>query len=300
MRSGSEVRVSKHGKVTFVFRITGIFLLAIWLLSVASPASASSSSAQTSAANKSQAAKGHTRRSLSKHRIARKGQGPAPPQSFDEIFPPGHKFTPEEKQEASAFGVFCDNGQWKDAYKFVTKAVKQHPERWWLYAARAAAAANLNRHKDVIDAVDHALQTNNGDANRLNVCQLQILKANALSRLGNKADAVNTFLQGAKADPKDPYSRAGAAWLYATTKDPKIHNPAVAMQLATEAAKLAHQKDATILDVLAAAYAAQGDFTSAQRWEGKAILAADSEDIPQFQRRLVYYQTNKPWNEDSK
>jgi tetratricopeptide (TPR) repeat protein len=289
--------VLKHGKVTFVFRIAGIFLVAICLLSGASPASASSSSAQESAAKKSQAAKGHTRLSLTKHRIARKGQGPA---SFDEIFPPGHKFTPEEKQEASAFGVFCDNGQWKDAYKFVTKAVKQHPERWWLYAARAAAAANLNRHKDVIDAVDHALQTNNGDANRLNVCQLQILKANALSRLGNKAEAVNTFLQAAKADPKDPYSRSGAAWLYATTKDSNIHNPAAAMQLATEAAKLAHQKDATILDVLAAAYAARGDFTSAQRWEGKAILAGDAEDVPQFQRRLVYYQTNKPWNEDSK
>lgn len=295
MRFGSEVRVFKRGKVKFVLRIPVILLVAIGLLNAASPASASSTSSRQKAA-----AKGHSKRSLTKHRIARKGQGPAPTQSFDEIFPPGHKFTPEEKAEASAFGVFCENGQWKDAYKFVTKAVKQHPERWWLYAARAAAAANLNRHKDVIDAVDHALQTNNGDANRLNVCQLQILKANALSRLGNKADAVNTFLEAAKADAKDPYSRAGAAWLYATTKDPKIHNPAAGLQLATEAAKLAHQKDATILDVLAAAYAAQGDFSSAQRWEGKAILSGDAEDIPQFQRRLVYYQTNKPWTEDSK
>ena len=65
-------------------------------------------------------------------------------------------------------------------------------------------------------------------------------------------------------------------------------------------AKLAHEKDATILDVLAASYAAQGDFASAQRWEGKAILAGEPDDIPQFQRRLVYYQANKPWSEDSK
>jgi tetratricopeptide (TPR) repeat protein len=279
--------------VRFVFRIAGIFLLMTWLLIGVSQASSSTHKST----KKSQAVKMHR---LSKHRIARKGEGPAPNQSFDEIFPPGHKFTPEEKAEASAFGVFCENGQWKDAYNFATKAVKQHPERWWLYAARAAAAANLNRHKDVIDAVDHALQTNNGDANRLNVCQLQILKANAQSRLGNKAEAVNTFLAAAKTDPKDPYSRAGAAWLFATTKDPKIHNPAAAMQVANEAAKLAHERDATILDVLAAACAAQGDFTSAQRWEGKAILAAEADDIPQFQRRLVYYQTNKPWTEDSK
>lgn len=284
----------------FVLRITGIFLLATWLLSDVSQASASSSAAHKSALKKKESANAHSRRSLSKHRIARKGQGPAPPQSFDEIFPPGHKFTADEKTEASQFGIFCENGLWKDAYNFATKAVKQHPERWWLYAARAAAAANLNRHKDVIDAVDHALQTNNGDANRLNVCQLQILKANAQSRLGDRAAAIETFLEAAKADPKDPFSRAGAAWLYATSKDPKIHNPALAMQMATEAAKLAHEKDATILDVLAATYAANGDFASAQRWEGKAILSGDSEDIPQFQKRLVYYQANKPWTEDSK
>jgi tetratricopeptide (TPR) repeat protein len=280
--------------VIFAFRFTGIFLLATWLLSGVPEASASSTTAHK------QSTKGHSHRSLSKHRIARKGQGPAPTQSFDEIFPPGHKFTPEERAEASEFGVFCENGLWKDAYNFATRAVKQHPERWWLYAARAAAAANLNRHKDVIDAVDRALQTNNGDANRLNVCQLQILKANAQSRLGNRAEAINTFLQAAQTDPKDPFSRAGAAWLYATSKDPKIHNPALAMQLATEAAKLAHEKDATILDVLAAAYAANGDFTSAQHWEGKAMVAGDSEDIPQYQRRLIYYQSNKPWTEDSK
>src|SRR5260370_32843829 len=152
----------------------------------------------------------------------------------------------------------------------------------WLWGESAAALRYCNRHKDVIDAVDHALQTNNGDANRLNVCQLQILKANAQSRLGNRAEAINTFLEAAKTDPKDPYSRAGAAWLFATTKDPKIHNPTAAMQLATNAAKLAHQKDATILDVLSAAYAAQGDFASAQRWEGKAILAGDAEQMPRF------------------
>src|SRR5258708_14973925 len=137
----------------------------------------------------------------------------------------------------------------------------------------------VHSDKDVIDAVEQALETNNGDAKRLNVCQLQILKANAQSRLGNRAEATNTFLEAAKTDPKDPYSRAGAAWLFATTKDPKIHNPSAAMQLATEAAKLAHQKDATILDVLAAAYAAQGEFASFPRSEGKAILGGDAEDI---------------------
>jgi tetratricopeptide (TPR) repeat protein len=239
-------------------------------------------------------------RSQTKHRAARKSQGPAREESFEEVFPPGHKFTPEEKAEASTLGVYFANSLWKDAYKLSTKSVKQHPERWWLQAAAAAAAANLNRPKDVIAAVDEAIRTNNGDANRGNLTELKVLKANAQSRLGQKSAAISTFLEAANTSPKDPYSRAGAAWIYATAADAQIRNGATAVTLATEAAKLSHEKDATILDVLAAAYAEQGNFAEAQHWEGKAILSGDSLDIPYYQRRLQSYQANKPWRENSK
>jgi hypothetical protein len=240
------------------------------------------------------------RRSAGKHRAAKKSQGPAREESFEEVFPPGHKFTPEEKQEASLLGTYFGNAMWKDAYKLSTKSVKQHPDRWWLQAARAAAAANLNRPKDVIAAVDEAIRTNNGDANRGNLTELKILKANAQSRLGQKGAAINTFIEAANLSPRDAYSRAGAAWIYATATDAQIRNGAQAVALATQAAKLSGEKDATILDVLAAAYAEQGDFAMAQHWEGKAILSGDSDDIPYYQRRLAFYQANKQWRENSR
>jgi hypothetical protein len=240
------------------------------------------------------------RRSPNKHRAAKKSQGPAREESFEEVFPPGHRFTPEEKAEASLLGTYFGNAMWKDAYKLSTKSAKQHPDRWWLQAARAAAASNLNRPKDVIDAVDEAIRTNNGDANRGNLTELKILKANAQSRLGQKGAAISTFLEAANLSPRDAYSRAGAAWIYATAADPQIRNGAQAVALATEAAKLSREKDATILDVLAAAYAEQGNFALAQQWEGKAILSGDSDDIPYYQRRLAFYQANKPWRENSK
>src|SRR5436853_3915444 len=75
-------------------------------------------------------------RSKTKHRAARKSQGPAREESFEEVFPPGHKFTPDEKAEASTLGTYFANAMWKDAYKLSTKSVKQHPDRWWLHAAR--------------------------------------------------------------------------------------------------------------------------------------------------------------------
>ena len=241
--------------------------------------------------------KSNKRYAYSRHHPATRTQGPAPEASLEEIFPEGHRLTDDEKQEATAIGLYCDSGNWKGALKSANQALKRHPERWWLQAARAAAAANLNRPKDVIDAVNAALAWNQGDANKQNVNQLMLLKANAQSRLNLKRDAAQTYLDASKLLPKDPYSRAGAAWLFATANDPQLRNGSAAVQLANEAVKLTGEKDATMLDVLAAAYAEQGNFALAQKWEAKAILKGDSQDIPYYQQRMQSYQANRPWRE---
>jgi tetratricopeptide (TPR) repeat protein len=260
----------------------------------AKQASAKNHSSKHTSANRS-----HAKHRVAKRHRANRSQGPTVEQAPEEIFPPGHKFTPEERAEASEIGVLVQNGMWKEAFKVSSKAAKNHPERWWLQAARAAAASNLNRPKDVIDAVNTALATNGGDANRLNLAQLYTLRANALSRLGRKSEALTDFQTAIKLSKTDPVCRAGAAWLYATSQESQIRNGASAVALATEAAKLSVWKDDTVLDVLAAAYAEAGDFKSAQKWEEKAILLGSSQDIPFYQQRMLNYQAGKPWRENS-
>ena len=62
-----------------------------------------------------------------RHR-ANRSQGPTVEQVPQEIFPPGHKFTPEEKAEASQIGAMVENRLWKDAFKAATAAGKQSRE----------------------------------------------------------------------------------------------------------------------------------------------------------------------------
>ena len=287
--------------------LSGVILVLICLL--IGPADAASSEHHHKTSSKKQSS-GHSSskhtysrhvysHGVARHHRANRAQGPTVEQIPEEIFPPGHKFTPEEKAEASQIGALVQNGLWKDAFKASSKAAKAHPERWWLQAARAAAASNLNRPKDVIDAVDAALNTNQGDANRLNLAQLYTLRANALSRLGRKSEALNDFQNAIKMSKTDPVCRAGAAWVYATSAEPQIRNGSRAVAFATEAAKLSGWKDDTVLDVLAAGYAEAGDFKSAQKWEEKAILLGSAQDVPYYQRRLLNYQTGKPWRETS-
>ena len=275
-------------RVTRIISVTGVVLALLMTIGTANTRAASHKSRHVQ------------RHRLARHHAARRNQGPSQEQTIEEIFPPGHKFTPEEKAEASALGAFVDNGMWKDAFKYTNHALKAHPERWWLQAARAAAASNLNRPKDTIEAVDEALRTNKGDANKLNLSQLYTLKANALSLFNRKSEALSLLLTASKLSQRDPYSRAGAAWLYATAADPQIRNGAEAVRLATEANKLSGEKDATILDVLAAAYAERGDFKSAAKWEAKAILRGDPQNIPYYQQRMQAFQSGRPWRETAR
>ena len=285
--------------------LSGVILLLICLLSDPAYALSTQHKGKHTSSNKQSSKHSSSKHSYSRHRLARhhranRSQGPTIEQVPEEIFPPGHKFTPEERAEASEIGAMVQNGLWKEAFKASSKAAKIHPERWWLQAARAAAASNLNRPKDTIEAVDAALKTNGGDANRLNLAQLYTLRANALSRLGLKSEALNDFQSAIKLSKSDPVSRAGAAWLYSTSADPQIRNGTSAVALATEAAKLSSWKDDTVLDVLAAAYAEAGDFKSAQKWEEKAILLGSTPDVSFYQHRLLNYQAGRAWRETSK
>ncbi|MBV9488420.1 MAG: hypothetical protein JO069_01675, partial [Verrucomicrobia bacterium] len=74
--------------------------------------------------------KGSGKHRTAARRVAKRDQEPVREETLEEIFPPGHKFTDEEKAEASAIGVYMQNGMWKDAYKYSTKAGRQHPDRW--------------------------------------------------------------------------------------------------------------------------------------------------------------------------
>ena len=114
-------------RVTKIISVSGLVLALLMTIGTASTRAAS-----------------HKSRHLQRHRIARHhaakhNQGPSQEQTIEEIFPPGHKFTPEEKAEASALGAFVDNGMWKDAFKYTNHALKAHRDGWWLHAARGAA-----------------------------------------------------------------------------------------------------------------------------------------------------------------
>lgn len=96
-------------------------------------------------------------------------------------------------------------------------------------------------------------------------------------------------------------SRLQLAWRLATSPDASIRSPREAVTVAERAVADLGERSAPALDILAAAYAAVGDFDKAIAIVHEALNASDARVAPAFseavQRRLTLYQQQIPYVE---
>ena len=93
-----------------------------------------------------------------------------------------------------------------------------------------------------------------------------------------------------------------AAWWLATDPNPKIRDPKKALEFAQSSCDLSGGKNAPALDTLAVAYAANGDFDSAIRWQTLAIERGANESAEEragFLARYKLYEQKKPFLEQT-
>ena len=91
------------------------------------------------------------------------------------------------------------------------------------------------------------------------------------------------------------------AWLLATHPDPNVLDAREAVKLAERAAELTNNQDAVIVDTLAAAYAAAGQFDRAvgAAQEALALVSKgeDSEQAKEIRQRLELYSQAKQYTD---
>jgi tetratricopeptide (TPR) repeat protein len=93
------------------------------------------------------------------------------------------------------------------------------------------------------------------------------------------------------------YARAyqNAAWLMATSPDPKVRNVELALSAAKKAMELGGERSARTLDTLAAATAAVGRHEEAADLQRQALKLADKEEQSEMTQRLRLYVQGKPY-----
>ena len=115
--------------------------------------------------------------------------------------------------------------------------------------------------------------------------------------LGDIDNALRDYEEAIRLDPKytRPYNEI--AWIRAACDRDQYRDGDEAVKYATIACELTDWKDWNYLDTLAAAYAEQGRFEEAKKWEKKAIALAPPARTETIQHRFELYEAEKPYRE---
>ena len=101
--------------------------------------------------------------------------------------------------------------------------------------------------------------------------------AEAYFALGNVKQAVYYWRRALELNSQDIKTLNNLAWILATTEDETIRNPSEAVEYAKRACRLMSDEPA-LMDTLAVAYAAVGNFTDAIRIAQRAIELAQADN----------------------
>jgi spermidine synthase len=128
------------------------------------------------------------------------------------------------------------------------------------------------------------------------------LLGRALMLTGRSDEALEQFRQSVERQPDAYMSLARMAWILATHPDPGLLNPAEAIRLAQTAVELSNRQDPFVLQTLAAAYAADGQFdraTTIARSAVNAIVDDADSNLPYLRIQLQAYRNSQSLSDGS-
>jgi tetratricopeptide (TPR) repeat protein len=185
-------------------------------------------------------------------------------------------------------------GKFDEAIKYFTEALRLKPDA----STHANISYALTLQGNLDEAAVHLAEVLRLDPNS---AESHYYLAQILSLRGKINEAVAHLEEALRLKPDWIEPMNNLAWLLAASNETTIHNPGKAVRLAQRACELNDYKEPILLDTLAVAYAAAGDFSKAIATAEKALNLCKSSKYEVLKKkiedRLVLYKTGKPYIE---
>ena len=191
------------------------------------------------------------------------------------------------------------SGDYERAMVLFDKAARLLPDDPAVFCDRATVRANLGDLEGALTDYQRALQNAEamwGGETDPSMAHIYYSRGTTYHEGGRLREAITDYEDAFAADADYPNARNMLAWCLATAADEKLRDPARALKLALHACEQSRWRDGYVIDTLAAAYAASGDFDNAVKTQQKAIVRLpDGEDKTEFQERLELYESGQPY-----
>src|SRR5437588_3911023 len=178
------------------------------------------------------------------------------------------------------------------ARRSVEAAMRADPSYWPAFYIHAEVLIQQRHYAEAIQDCDRILRQDS------TVVEAALLRSEAMYFLGRCAASMKEAQHCIDIRPRqDAWARAYnmRALLHIYCQDPSIRNAQKAVADATTACKLMAWSDGELLDVLATAEAATGDFDGAVKHEQQAMIAtkAREDEKREYQKHLASFQQHK-------
>jgi Flp pilus assembly protein TadD len=189
--------------------------------------------------------------------------------------------------------LLAKGGEETEAVTLLTSVVQTSPTN---LLARSNLGSLLSKQGKLVEALPHLEAATKGDPKNPDSKHNWAL---ALAKLGRDQEAVDAFGQILKESPRHRPAGHQLSWLLATR--PSVRDGARAVRIARRLAESAPNQTSELSDLLAAAYAANGQFELAQEFISDAVRFAERENdaklLAALRTRQRTYLSLKPFEE---
>lgn len=192
--------------------------------------------------------------------------------------------------------LYYHSDEFDKAIADYSEVIKVEPRNSEALLYRGYCFWRKNRLKESISDYSKFIELEPGNASAYN-CRAKLYFADY-----QKDKAVQDYKEAIRLEPKNAENCNELAWLLCTCAKETTRDGKAAVEYAKKACELTDYRNARYLDTLAAAYAENGDFEEAVKWQEKAIAIAldfPPEDIDKelkqtLEGHLKLYREKKP------
>jgi superkiller protein 3 len=191
--------------------------------------------------------------------------------------------------------ALAHSGKSAEAVKEYEKILNIAPQNAIIHNILGAVFLQQGKSDEAVAEYRKSLQIKPDDPNVLNALGI------VLSQQGKIDEAIAHFEWVLKIKPDWVGPMNNIAWFLAASEKTTAHNPDKAVRFAQRACELTNYKNPGLLDTLAVAYAAAGDFSKAIETAEEALELCRTPEQntlkKEIENRLVLYKAGKPYIE---